>query len=497
MPRRKKSGVRLQFISIAKSISVIFNTFKARYISNSQKIKSQIKKRPLTSFFISLGILLAVIILSNFVFSPKAATTKVEIQPKEVQTYKIGSVPKLTFTALIEKSGVVKILAQTNAIVYSINVKEGQTVKTGTRLISLSSNYSGGNMAQIQASIAQKQYETISQTYDIQKDVIGRQRDLAGKVWDNTDKLRDISSKSLDDTRNLIDLNNQILTSLDQNLASLTANNTNNVNDATILATKQLKSQFLSAQNQIKSGLRNLEYSSDTNNTPQQLANIQKDITLKQLEMQEKSLELSRDMAKLQLSLANLGTSLYYPTAPFTGTIDKVYVKAAQQVNPGTLLFSLSGNKQTISAVVKVPEHIAKKISKQETSILFLNGEKLELMPALVSKDATDGDLYSVIYSIPDKYVSQMTDGSFIQIQIPVGFPDTGNAIPYVPLDAVFQTQEQAVIYIAEGDLARAKIVDLGDVSGRYVEVTGGLSDGDQIILNRNILEGDKIKVTQ
>lgn len=486
MPRRKK----------LYRVGFRFPTLSRRTITSRAKNAALlVQRRPLTSFFISLGILLGLIVLSNYAFSPKAAPAGTQITVKEVTTYKIGSVPRLNFQAQIEKSGVVKIMAQTGGVVQLINVTEGQSVGKGANLINLASNYEGGNAAGIQAAIAQKQYDTVAQTYDVQKEIIAKQRDVANKVRDNADKLRDISSQSLGDTQNLVDLNQQILDTIDQNLTNLEANNTGGVNNVTILQTKELKSQFMSAQNQIKTGLRNLQYSSDANNPPQQIADLQRDITLKQLDMQEKSLTLSKDVARLQLSLAYINTTLFHPTAPFAGVVDRIYVRVAQQVAPGTPLLSISGNSQTLNAVVKVPREIAQKISKQEASVLSINGQKLMLFPSFVSNDATDGTLYSVIFTIPPENAGRLTDGSFIMVEIPVGYPDTGTAMPFVPLDAIFQTQEQAIVYVVDGKKAKAKVVTLGDVSGKYAEIISGLNDGDQIILNRNVLEGDLIKV--
>ena len=36
--------------------------------------------------------------------------------------------------------------------------------------------------------------------------------------------------------------------------------------------------------------------------------------------------------------------------------------------------------------------------------------------------------------------------------------------------------------------------VVLGEVVGSYVEVIEGLNEGDQVILNRNIIAGDSVK---
>src|SRR3989304_6837905 len=232
-----------------------------RYVNTGRirvkKVNEQIVKRPLTSFVVALGILLGLIVLSNFIFKPKAPPTE-EIPPKEVQTYKIGEAPRITGQAQVEKSGVIKIVAQTAGIVTSISANEGETLARGKNFVNISSNYQGANAASVQTSIASKQYHFNLDTFDTQKEIIQKQREIAEKNRDNTNELRDISEKSIDETKSLIDLNQQVLNQLDNNISSLEAGNVGGANDAAILQSKKLKIQFKSAQNQLKSLQRSL-----------------------------------------------------------------------------------------------------------------------------------------------------------------------------------------------------------------------------------------------
>src|SRR5882672_7357479 len=77
-----------------------------------------IKRRPLGSFFIALGVLLLVIIVGHMLNQPKPQPT-VPPAVKPVKLYSIGSVPRATFQAKIEKAGVIKIVAETSGIVQS------------------------------------------------------------------------------------------------------------------------------------------------------------------------------------------------------------------------------------------------------------------------------------------------------------------------------------------------------------------------------------------
>ncbi|MBI3342458.1 efflux RND transporter periplasmic adaptor subunit [Candidatus Curtissbacteria bacterium] len=158
------------------------NNFKKRFARTGAKPKiiyrrtlRFIDRRPLTSFFALLVLLLVLIALGNFMRKPRHADQNVEVAPKIVQTYTIGATPKITVQGQIEKSGIVKITAQTPGIVSQINVKAGQQVWRGTNLLSLSSNYSGSNPLSVARQLAGAQYKNIVDTFPMQKDLIGKQ----------------------------------------------------------------------------------------------------------------------------------------------------------------------------------------------------------------------------------------------------------------------------------------------------------------------------------
>src|SRR5271154_6926462 len=79
---------------------------------------SFIKRKPLGSFFIALGLLFVVIIIGHLLNQPKPHPP-VPVVVKTVQLYSIGSAPKATFQAKIKKAGVKKIIAQAGGIVQS------------------------------------------------------------------------------------------------------------------------------------------------------------------------------------------------------------------------------------------------------------------------------------------------------------------------------------------------------------------------------------------
>lgn len=411
---------------------------------------------------------------------------------KEVQVYQVGRTPRLDFQAQIEKTGVIKVVSQTGGVVQTVRAKEGQVLKKGASVLNLSSTYDGGNPASLQAAITSKQHELTQRTYDLQKDLINKQREMAAKNSENTQALRDIQAKSLDETKGLIGLNQQILDSLDKDIQALEATNINDVNRAAITQLKELKSQFQGGQNQLKASLRGLEYQTDAGKPAGQLGDLQKEVTLKQLELQEKNLNLGLEIAGLQVRLAALNVSLFHPTAPLSGTVERIFVKPGQMINPGTPLFLMTSKDKSITVVVRTPEAIAKKVSKVEPSTLYLGDQVLEVAPNFVSGEATDGQLYSIIFSLSAREMDAPSDDSFVKVSLAME-ADNDQSQSYLPLDVVFQTQEETIVHLIKEGKVVSKKVELGDVFGSFVEIRSGLEKGSQVILSRNVVEGDDV----
>lgn len=456
-----------------------------------------IRKYPIRNFIAVFLTLFLLIVIGNFLRKPKAQP-KVPVPPKTVTLYHIGGAPKVRVQAQIQKSGVITIVAQTPGVVHAIPVTEGQRVTKGNQLVSLASNYYGGNAAVLQRQLAQKQYQQINDTFNLQTDLIGKQKELAQKNQDNTDQLRDITSKSIDETQSLLALNEDILATLDQNLQAYQATNSAGLNNTLILSTKQLKSQFLAAVNQLRGSLRSIQYQSDTSKPPTQLTQLSKDIAIKQLDIQLKTLELTREISQIQLNLARVQEAMMFPAAPFTSTVERIYVRVGQAVSPGSPLVSISAyGDDPLTVVATLPENLARQVSRLEASVIHIPTAPLSMTPRFISNDATHGQLYSVIYDIPDYLANKLTDNNYVQVDIPIGYPDTGSTLPFIPLDSVFETQEHTYVFVLQVNKAEAKDVVLGNVYGRFVQVTSGLTSKDEVILDRSVISGEEVRVNK
>ena len=497
MKRIKKisNSLRGKLNSLKKKINPRVKNVSSKSKVYYKKGLNRVEKRPFVAFIGLLLILFGLIVVSSVISRPGSEASESTLPTKDVKVYSIGSTPNITVQAKVEKSGVIKIVSLGSGIVQSINVAPGQNVGKGTNLIQLSTNYQGGNAPAVQAQLAYVQYKNVLDTFDTQKEIISKQRELAEKNDDNSEELRNITNDSIGSTQSLIDLNNDILSTLLAQQEELEETNVNGDNDQAILQIKQLRSQFESANLQLNNSLNSAEYQAGDENIPAEISSINKEITLKQLELQEKALELNKEVSRLNLVLSQINAAIMRPSSPVSGVVERVYVREGQAVSPGTPIAQISGSSDSLIAVALFNRETAESVSRSLVSTLYFGGETFESVPFFVSGDATDGNLYSAQYAIPQEFSSQVTDNGFILIEIPIDIPSTGSAIPFIPIDSVYQTQDEAFVFVAQDGKAISKKVELGSVIGSFVEIKNGLTEGDQVIVDRNIIAGDPVEV--
>ncbi len=451
---------------------------------------------PAYSFFGVLGLLFLIIVVGSFISKPKGTQAVKAALVKPVSIYNVGTAPRVTMTAQVETSGVVKIIAQMGGIVQQVYVTEGSAVNRGTALMWLSTNYQGGTAPSITRQIAQKNYEFVTSTYDTQKDILTKQRDIADTIQKQSGDTRNITNNSIADTKNLLNLNQQIVDSLVSQIQYLESTNVAGANNSLILQAKQGQSGAQSAINSLRVAIANAEYQVGSDNAPTTLSNTQHDLTIAQLAIQEKSLDLNRELATLNLHVAQISESLMFPAAPFAGVVERLYVTPGMNVSAGTVIATITGVKKSSSVVLLVPETTAKNISRLEPSTIVVGSDTFDVLPRYISTQPTDGSLYSVVFSIPAEKEQLLSNGKTVSVQVALGAKTSTSAVPFVPIDALYQTSKESYVYIAtpsgQGSyIAQSIPVKLGTVFGQYVEVLSGLAKESHIITSRSVVSND------
>lgn len=468
--------------------------------SNLKKsLKSQYKKylnftgqKPFTSFFVALGLLLLAMILGSTIFRTKAPVVKERTQSKSVTVYRLSESPSVSVQGEVKKGNVVNIVALMPGVVSKINKKEGEVIVKNEAILNLSSNYQGGNTLTLQRQLAGITYKNTKDTYDIQKDLIAKQREIANLNSTNAEELRKLTQVSIDSTRTLVNFNSGIL----NNIKTAIINLQNTGGDTSqIQSLQQAQAQIQSGQNQLEAALRSSEYSVDSSKPPVKLEALGKEIALKQLDIQEKALKTGLQAAGIQLAIVKVQEANMFPSSPFEGVIEKINVKPGDNVNPGMVLATVSGQEGDIVIDAKVTKEIAEKVSRTDTAKIKVNGQILSIVPLYISSEATDGQLYSVIFTLDKIYEKNFTDKSFVEVDLPLSVSLVKDTL-MIPIDSVFQTQEGATVYVVEKNIAKARKIELGDVTGSFVTIKNGITLKDTIITTRNVINGDKVKVT-
>jgi len=480
----------------------IISPIKNRLSVGSKYVSNQISKRPFALFIVALIIFLGLLGVSNAINKPKVKAEVAEKPATEVQAFYIGQSPKLQVQAQLKNQGVITIYAQTSGIVQQINKNEGDKVTKGTQILSISSNYNGQTISTSQRQLAQSSFQSNQSNFNLNKAAIADQRILAEQSQQNTDQLKKITEKSAQDTKNILSLNNEILRNIDPQIQTLESNNSRTPEqNAQLAALKSQKLQLASSETQLNSSLRASEYQINST-TPQTISDTQKRLATEQLDIQEKALKLQLEVSRLNYVIAQINESFNFPASPFSGQIERIHVTTGQSINPGQALITITSDKQTVTAESLVPEHIAKQISKISPSTLYIDSTAIELLPTFISTQPTEGPLYSIKFQLPEQYQENLSNNSYIKVELSIGLPDTTSSTPYIPLDSIYQTQDGAYVYLAtktdDGKIvAKAKPIVLGQVVGNYVEVKSGLQEKDIIIINRNVLEGDHVTVKE
>lgn len=467
-----------------------------------------LKNKPVQTIS-TIFIVLFLLILCGKFFRDRSKTPIKETQNlKEVQIFQIGQKPKVTVQAKVNKENVISIIAASPGIVSNIYVNEGDQVSSGKTLLSLSSNYNGANVASLQKQMAKLQYDQIQDTFQSQIELIDKQKELAKTVDENSDELRELMQDSIDDSHDTLDEMEAALAKLTSYSQTSIAWPTGTIIDD--LAWEDLpldnvynyliesqKQSLEGSIKQIKASLRELEYQADDDKPPAKLANFQRDIAIKQLDLQEKALTLQKEIAYLSYKIAAVAESLMFPTSPVVGVIEKVHVSKNEMVQAGTVLFTINGREQILKAEALVSKKIAKSISRFDASIIHLDNQEIMVVPDYIATEATNGNLYTIQYSLPASYCNSLMDGEYLTVDLAIDGQDTNTVIPFIPLESIYQSRDGSYVYLFQDGQVKSQAVRLGEIYGSYVAVLEGLNDQDKVILNRDVIAGQTVTLTK
>lgn len=208
---------------------------------------------------------------------------------------------------------------------------------------------------------------------------------------------------------------------------------------------------------------------------------------LEKAEAQARSTQAQLDLLKLRLDRTTV-------TAPFAGVVGQRYVSLGDYVNTTTKLVSL----QTVNpqrAVVQVPERFAEDVHR---------GQTVKFTVAALPGRAFAGvvDFVDPVVQLPGRTVlvkaqvpndsRVLRSGMFIEAQLVTAVRP--NAV-VVPEEAVVPEQGATFIYAVVDGKAKRRQIELGVRTPGFVEVTSGVSAGDQVVVGGLAMLADGMPV--
>ena len=213
--------------------------------------------------------------------------------------------------------------------------------------------------------------------------------------------------------------------------------------------------------------------------------------------------------ARASVNRAKVNLGFCTITAPVTGMIGEIPVRAGDQVSPMSELTMLSGNT-TMDAEFSVTEALI----EESVSAGYTKEDREKVLAQLpdvtfIMKNGTEyphkgritsltGVVNAITGSLGAKASFPNPEGHLYSgIQGTVVLPFAESGVIVIPLDAVVRLQDKALVYMVKADsTATAVDVKTEDVgNGKDCIVRTGLNEGDKIVTigANNVTEGQKV----
>ena len=208
--------------------------------------------------------------------------------------------------------------------------------------------------------------------------------------------------------------------------------------------------------------------------------------------------------AKAQLNDAEVNLGYTKLTAPLTGVILQRNVEVGTLVSPESVAF-VTADVSSVKAVFGVPDVRLKdvklgdplSVTNESYPDRSFDGKITEIAPAADSSTR----VFDVQITLPNAD-GLLKVGMVVALALSAG--PSAEPMILVPLTAVVRGPSGPAayaVYVADkkgqSDVARLKEVQLGEVTGNEIAVTGGLEAGDQVIVTGATLvsDGQDVKV--
>jgi membrane fusion protein (multidrug efflux system) len=201
--------------------------------------------------------------------------------------------------------------------------------------------------------------------------------------------------------------------------------------------------------------------------------------------------------ARAEEGLARLNLSYTHVAAPFAGRVIRRLADVGQNVSPGTPLFRLA-DFDPLLARVHVPAKEFRKLMVDQPVEMVLDSNKQRLYGRikLVSPviDPATGTI-KVTVEVPH-YPRETRPGDFAEVRI---ITERRAASTLVARTAVLADKGEQVVYVAAGDIAERRVVEVGFTDETHAEILRGVAPGELVVVKgqRSLKHAAPLKVLE
>ena len=202
------------------------------------------------------------------------------------------------------------------------------------------------------------------------------------------------------------------------------------------------------------------------------------------------------------LSTLNQQRALYSVVAPFSGTVDDVLPKLGEAVAPGAPVVKLLSGGGTGKIIVDVSEAYANRIKDGDKALITIPDLGTEEAPATVrvvtSTINPTSRTFTTELRLNNAKTGQLRPNMVANVRIQNY--DRQNAT-VLPVDLVQKDEQNSYVLVVASEggkqVAKKRIIQVGNTYNGKVEVTSGLQNGDQVISAgyQNLNEGQAVSL--
>jgi len=205
-----------------------------------------------------------------------------------------------------------------------------------------------------------------------------------------------------------------------------------------------------------------------------------------------KQMEASWELAKLQLGFTEI-------RSPLAGVVSERLIEKGELVRVGTPIVSLVDPKK-LYVKATIDEFDAQKVRLGQEVLISVDafpGETLQGKVYQISPVVSGGKLETRTFTVKVSIEGNRPVKAGMSADIEIVVSRLRDVL-FLPSLAVVEKEARRFALVVEGSRVRLRPLEVGDSNWTYVQIKGGLSAGNQVVLNPDLSklkDGQRVKV--